>query len=412
MPPGASSVLRPARDDVPAAGLDAAAVHGWSARVCFKTGPPRLVGAELEWLVARRDDPTLPVPLPHLRAVCEAAGPPPRGSRVTFEPGGQVELSSLAHLGPSACWHALAEDAAHLHRAVTDAGLRLLPTGLDPWRAPHRQLQHPRYDAMAGYFAAVGGATAELGPVMMTGTASTQVNLDVGRDAPDAARRWHLLHTVGPALVAAFANSPRHAGHSTGWVSGRQRVWQGLDPRRTSPVTTGAAGDPVREWADYVLDAPLMLSERAGDDWSAPAGLTLRGRLDEQAPTTTAELATHASTLFPPVRPRGWFEVRYLDAQPDGWWPVPVAVLSALLDDERAGEAAAEACTGAADWAAAARDGLGAPGLQVAALACLDAAVPALARLGEHDALADLVRAFRDRWTALGRCPADDPLEP
>lgn len=413
MSSGASSALRPVprprREADPAASrLDAAAVLGYVARVCFKTGPPGLVGAELEWLVAHRDDPTRPVDLPLLREVCAAAGPPPHGSRTTFEPGGQVELSSLPHRGAGTCRRALEADAAHLRRAVEAAGLRLLPTGLDPWRTPHRQLAAPRYDAMAAYFAAAGGETARLGPVMMTATASTQVNLDIGRDAADAARRWRLLHTVGPALVAAFANSPVHAGRPTGWRSGRQQVWQGLDPRRTSPVT---GDDPTKAWADYALAAPLMLTERGSGDWAETSGRTLADRLSADPTVTETDLVTHLSTLFPPVRPRGWFEVRYLDALPDGWWPVPVGVLSALLEDPRAGEAAREACSGATDWAAAARDGLAAPGVHDAALACLDAAVPALARLGEDPALADLVRAYRDRWTASGRCPADDPLE-
>ena len=30
-------------------------VHGYVGRVCFKTGPPRRVGVELEWLVADAD---------------------------------------------------------------------------------------------------------------------------------------------------------------------------------------------------------------------------------------------------------------------------------------------------------------------------------------------------------------------
>ena len=117
------------------------------------------------------------------------------------------------------------------------------------------------------------------------------------------------------------------------------------------------------------------------------------------------------TTLFPPVRPRGWFEVRYLDAQPWQWWPVPMAVLTALLDDAEALAVAEVACDGLDDWEAAARDGLAAPGLQAAALACFDAALAALVRMGEHPDLVALVRAFRDRYVSLGRSPADDPLD-
>ena len=378
---------------------DAAAVHGYVTRVCFKTGPPGLVGTELEWLVADRSDPHARVPLPLLQSLLQDAGPPPHGSRVTYEPGGQVELSSLAHRGSTACWRALSADAEHLRRAIEPAGLVPLPTALDPFRPPHRQVRHPRYDAMEAYFTAAGGETAALGPVMMTGTASTQVNLDIGRDQRDAARRWRVLHDVGPAMVAAFANSPVHAGAATGWRSGRQRVWQALDPRRTSHVT---GDDPRHAWTDYALDAPLMLVE---------PGLRFRDWLSRDDGPSESDLATHLTTLFPPVRPRGWFEVRYLDAMPWRWWPVPMAVLTALVEDRLAGAVAVDACAGLDDWTAAAREGPDAPGLHDAALACFDAALPAMSRAGEDPALVSLVSAYREHYVRPGRCPADDPLE-
>lgn len=34
---------------------------------------------------------------------------------------------------------------------------------------------------------------------------------------------------------------------------------------------------------------------------------------------TLDDLAYHVTTLFPPVRPRGFLEVSYLDAQPQRW---------------------------------------------------------------------------------------------
>ena len=387
---------------------DCAAVQGFVKRVCFRTGPPGLVGTELEWLVASATEPTASVPIPLLRDLLDAAGPPPRGSAVTYEPGGQLELSSPAFRGASACWEALAEDAEHVRRPLEAAGLRLLPTAIDPFRPPHRQLSHPRYDAMEAYFAAAGGESAALGPVMMTSTAAVQVNLDVGADPDDAARRWRLLHTVGPTMVAAFANSPVHAGADTGWKSARQRVWQHLDPERTS-VPTGT--DPAAAWAEYALEARLMLRRREGDDWRAEAGRTFRDWLEEEDAPDAEDLSTHLTPLFPPVRPRGWFEVRYLDAQPWPWWPVPMAVLHALLDDATAMAAAEDACAGLDDWAGAARHGLGSPGLQAAADACFDAALPALVRRGEHPDLVARVAAFRDRYVRVGRSPADDPLE-
>ncbi len=48
---------------------------------------------------------------------------------------------------------------------------------------------------------------------------------------------------------------------------------------------------------------------------------------------TIADLDYHLTTLFPPVRPRRWLEIRYLDSVPDAVWPAVVFTLATLLDD-------------------------------------------------------------------------------
>src|SRR5438477_501999 len=62
-------------------------------RCCFRSPAPNLVGLETEWLVVAQHDATAPVPFERLRAAIAAAGRLPGGSTVTYEPGGQLELS-------------------------------------------------------------------------------------------------------------------------------------------------------------------------------------------------------------------------------------------------------------------------------------------------------------------------------
>ena len=340
-----------------------------------------------------------------------ALPPPPNASALTFEPGGQLELSSAPALDPSACWRALAADLEHVRRPLAEHGLVLVPSGIDPHRPPHRQLDSPRYRAMAGYFGRLG----TLGAQMMNSTAAVQVNLALGADPADAVRRWRLLHDLGPVLVASFANSPLHAGRPTGWKSGRQRVWMHLEPRRTG-VPRGP--DPVRAWADYALAAPLLLCRRDHEDWSVPAGIRFADWVDRRtvdgalpAVPTLADLECHLSTLFPPVRPRGWFEVRYVDAQHPRYWPVPMAVLATLLDHAEAGAGAARLACRAPSWEAAARHGPAAPGLAEAARGCFRAALDAMSHGGTDPGLVALVAEFAERYVARGRCPADDQLD-
>ncbi|MGH8991072.1 MAG: ergothioneine biosynthesis glutamate--cysteine ligase EgtA, partial [Acidimicrobiia bacterium] len=63
---------------------------------------PRRVGVEVEWLVHDVDAPQRAVPFGALTAGVESAGDLPGGSRVTFEPGGQLELSGPPRSGPAA----------------------------------------------------------------------------------------------------------------------------------------------------------------------------------------------------------------------------------------------------------------------------------------------------------------------
>lgn len=349
--------------------------------VCFKTGPPGTVGAETEWLVVDAGDPAAHVPAERVRALMDGAGPPAGGSKVTYEPGGQLELSSAPYGTLDDLTASLGRDIAHVRDVLAPDGLALSGHGVDPVRVPRFQADHPRYACMRDYFCA--GGFHDAGMAMMCSTASVQVNLDIGADDADAARRWRLVHALGPVLVAAFANSPLRAGRRTGMRSSRQGIWTELDPCRTLPVLRdGADGDPAEAWTRYALDAQVMLVHTPDDEWVPAPGMSFLEWLAKGEPGED-DLAYHLSTLFPPVRPRGWLELRMIDALPGPYWPVPVAVATALLDDPAASRAAEAAVEPVAHrWAQAACDGLSDPALARAARACFAATLDALPRLG------------------------------
>jgi glutamate--cysteine ligase len=395
-------------------------VHG----VCFKTGPPARVGVELEWLVHDGSDPSVPVAPDRLDAVVSAltaqefAG----GSAITREPGGQIELSAPPGVGVADCVAQTEADLAVVRRVCAEHGLALVGSGLEPLHLPPRRLDQPRYRAMETHFDRIG----PWGRVMMRGTASAQVNLDAGDDTPGTCgfrRRWELVHRIGPVLVAAFANSPIHRGEVTGWVSTRQAVWAQADPSRTHPPRHD--GDPRAAWTEYALDAQVLCLRRpAPDDWTAPRGLTFRGWL-RGVPglrrPTTEDLDYHLTTLFPPIRPRGWLELRMIDAQPGDGWQLVAAVATALLDDPAAADAAYAAteplCSDGHTlpehevWLAAARFGPADPRIGKAVLACLAAAETALGRSETTLSLRDALGRFVDRYAERGRCPAHDQLD-
>ncbi|MEV1006911.1 ergothioneine biosynthesis glutamate--cysteine ligase EgtA [Streptomyces sp. NPDC049881] len=432
--PGAPVLPRPGPggpapgDGGPLSERDAEAHVG---RVCFTTGQPRRVGVELEWLVRDARDPRRAVPpalLDAALAPLAAPGALPGGSRLTREPGGQTELSSRPAPDLATCVRDAAADCARLREALADAGLAPVDSGLEPLRAQPRVLDHPRYRAMEDYFDRYGAA----GRVMMRATASVQVCVDAGDDTDGPAgyrHRWRLAHRLGPVLVAAFANSPLWRGRPTGWRSTRQAVWTRIDPSRTRPALTGTPGrgagdgDPRAAWTRYALDAPLLCVRRSPPAaWSAPPGRSFRSWL--RAPhgerPGLADLDYHLGTLFPPVRPRGWLELRMIDAQPGDGWTVPLAVVRALLDDPAGAEAAhraTEPLTGGGPlpgpelWLRAAHRGPSDPLLGPAVRACLAAAESVLARDPADAPLRRAVAAFAERYAARGRCPADDQLD-
>ena len=356
--------------------------------ICFKTGPPVHIGAELEWTVHHAGAPAAPIRAETLRQALGRHAPaaldppsapdplptpdplPARGA-LTAEPGGQLEISSAPATSLSALHAAVTTDVEHLTGLLAAAGLTLGRSGIDPHREPRRLIHNPRYDAMERAFDADGPH----GRVMMCSTAGLQVCLDAG--PPDRLpARWAAVTALGPVLLAAFANARRHAGRDTGWASARMAAWLGIDPRRSHPFPC-PGGDPAAGWARYAMDAPLLHAGGGGPtlgDWARGA---LPGR------PTEADVDYHLSTLFPPVRPRGYLEVRYLDAQPGGDWIVPVAVLAALLADPATTEAARDLAQPVGDrWVQASRCGLADPPIRRAATAVLDLACR---RLGGTD---------------------------
>lgn len=314
------------------------------------------IGIELEWLVYRAHEPSRPVSAADVLAAVAGLVLPCRGV-LSVEPGGQLELSSAPTTDPEALLLAVERDLHVLRHRMEQHGLTLVTLGLDPLRLPVRTLPGERYDRMEAHF----GRHSPDGVVMMCSTASTQINVDFGEDA---VRSWAQANALGPVLSALFANSPQNRSGIRSLASQRQRTWYHTDPARTSMPT----GSTVAAWQDYALDAGVLSD--------VPRTRSLRALVDQ---VTTATVDEHVTCLFPPVRPRGFLELRCVDALPDSARRVAVALVWALLQDGPAGECAARACRRVgATWAASLGGGLGDERITAAADACLLAALPVL----------------------------------
>lgn len=381
---------------------EAAAEH--VAEQCLTDGPAGRVGLELEAHCYDLADPARRAGWDEITAVLAALPPLPGGSVVTVEPGGAVELSGPPLGDCQAAVAAMARDRAVLRAAFAAAGFGLVMLGVDPLRPAQRVNPGSRYHAMEHFFRA--SQTGAAGSAMMTSTASVQVNLDAGPQS-GWSDRVRLAHALGPTMIAVAANSPLQEGSFTGWRSTRQRVWSQLDSARCGPILGASGDDPANDWARYALRAPVMLVCSPEPvpvtqwvpfaDWADGSVL-----LDDRRPTI-ADLDYHLTTLFPPVRPRGFLEIRYLDSTPEAVWPAVAFTLTTLLDDPAAADVAAEATEPVASaWDRAARIGLRDRRLHGAANRCVQAAAER-APAGLQESMGLLARSVEQ-----GRCPADD----
>jgi glutamate--cysteine ligase len=297
------------------------------------------------------------------------------GATIGFEPGGQLEYSTAPHRSASALLRNIESVIGLLHAAAGDAGAVLRHVGIDPTNPLERvplQLAQPRYARMDTYLASRGDS----GRRMMRQTAAIQVAVDLGAPG-EMLRRWRVLNAAVPYVVAAFANSPCYAGSDTGAKSYRAQVWRMLDASRTGILGTGT--DPVGDYLDFALAAPAMFHPDPAGCYEAFQQLAARGAVTEH------DWEDHLSTLFPEVRPRGYFEVRSADSVPLQWLPALFGTISAVAYDSRSTAAALDLLPDpdAQTLTAAGRVGLDDPRIASRARDLLEIALQGCARLGD-----------------------------
>ena len=253
------------------------------------------------------------------------------GARISFEPGGQIEISSAPHTTASSVVRAIQKVVSTIRPAMAAAGIDLLAAGVDPCNnidVVRLQLLRDRYARMTRYFESIGPS----GVRMMRQTAAVQVNVERG---PTPLERWRLLNSLAPYVVALFANSRNYGGHPTDHASYRAYLWRSLDPSRTG-VPYALRDDPSERYLQFALDAKAMRSSDGAQPWSS-----FRDWMRTGIPTWE-DWHFHLSTLFPEIRPKQFFEIRSADAVDSDRLAAPVVFVVGLVYDEQSAARASE----------------------------------------------------------------------
>lgn len=322
------------------------------------------------------------------------------GGKISYEPGGQIEISSPTCATVTFLVEFLRRTVGSLRAACDAAGIQLEINGLDRHCAladVPLQLLDDRYVLMDRHFAVRG----EAGPRMMRQTGSLQLSMQSGGE------RWRLLSAAAPYLLAIFANSSRYAGRDTGHASYRAHTWRTLDPVRTG--LPNDAADPAGAYARFALDATPMFV--GAGEFASFRDAIRAGAANESA------WAVHLTTLFPEVRPRGYLELRSLDAIEVEWIGAPITLVGALA---YAPGCAARALAlldepdrvDRADLLArAGRDGMRDVSIAARAGALFELGLAGAQQLPREYVSAsdlDVTRRYFERFTACGRAPCDE----
>lgn len=254
------------------------------------------------------------------------------GARVSFEPGGQIEISSSPHDTASSLIHSLERVARMLETGLQSSGIILITRGVDPYNdvtTVPLQLNRERYVRMTNYFNSIG----ESGVRMMRQTAALQINVERGTDPMS---RWRLLNALAPVVIALFANSASYAGRDTGFASYRAQLWRTLDPSRTGLAYD--PDDPAKHYLSFALDAGAISS---GVHAGAAGYQSFRDWM-RKSDVSPDDWEFHLSTLFPEVRPKAYFELRSADTVDIASLAAPIVFVTGLVYDPDSARAATE----------------------------------------------------------------------
>ena len=256
------------------------------------------------------------------------------GSKITIEPGGQIELSDAPRNSLSEANKSLQEHINLLEKAISHFKGRLLFQGVQPLHSLDEIPFFPkrRYLSMYPYMLKTG----TLGHWMMKGSSGIQISIDYF-SIKDLQRKFVFLNRLSPFLTAIFANSPLVEGRKSGYLSYRSHIWNNTDKTR-SGLQKDFLKDNfiIEDYIDWALKTCPYHFMRFGKEikttnWSLKE--LLQGNQTEIT-ITMDDWEEHLGMLFPDIRIKNILEVRVIDSLSPKFSMAVPALIGSLVYNE------------------------------------------------------------------------------
>nr|WP_314488949.1 glutamate-cysteine ligase family protein [uncultured Pseudomonas sp.] len=265
-------------------------------------------------------------------------------SRISLEPGGQIEFASTAQSNIAAIQLELDSFLHSLGRACLQLSISWKAIGYRPLATSSviSTIPHPRYLHLMPGLGHCKGSEAQ-----QKMTASMQVSVDY-HSASHAGQLLRLGFLIQPYIVAVCANS--HSAHDGGASTKSRRIktWNLFDQRRCDAahylLEGKALSNTFCDYANWALDKKLLLLQRKGRFLSIP-DMTFRNYLKQGIGTHSAQWhdwVMHLGTLYPYARLKNVVEFRAADSCPPQFAIALAALWKGIAYSQSAIEASLE----------------------------------------------------------------------
>ena len=182
------------------------------------------------------------------------------GSKITIEPGGQLELSTPPCVTIQNIAEILSTYKEELKQVSKSLGITWLSLGYDPISELSKIPWMPkkRYAIMKEYLLPLGERAAN----MMISTCGVQTNFDYA-DELDMHKKMLVTTAFAPVAEILFANSPIRELKRSGQKSVRAWSWRGIDSSRTGIVASVFKQSfTYQDYIDYLIQVPMFLFQK------------------------------------------------------------------------------------------------------------------------------------------------------